>query len=88
MHIIKKWRVTHHIKICEMADIVGISQPSLTNIEREYNRISGDTALIVSQLTGIDVFTLRPDLKVDDARIGKLFRLTSDRKNGVGKSVK
>ncbi|WP_330925014.1 helix-turn-helix transcriptional regulator [Candidatus Sororendozoicomonas aggregata] len=81
MHIIREWRKVHRINIAELAAFLGVSQPSMSCIELEQHRISGDLAIKVSQYTGIDLFTLRPDLKVNDAEIGKLFRLASERKN-------
>ncbi len=68
MHIIRQWREKFNVKLTELARFACIAQPSLSHIEIGTNGISGDTALVISQLTGIPVYELRPDLKVSNER--------------------
>ncbi len=80
MNIIREWRKQHGLTLSEMAEFIGIKSPSLSTIECNKVVISGDVAIKVSQLTGISLYELRPDLKFSDSKIGEFFRLTSERK--------
>ena len=81
MNIIREWRKQHGLTLAEMAEFIGVKPPSLSVIECNKGVISGDVAIKVSQLTGISLYELRPDLKFSDTKIGEFFRLASERKN-------
>ena len=72
MHILRKWRKRIGLTLDEASQLFRMKPPSLSNIEREINLIGGDRAILASQITGIDLFKIRPDLKITDKE-KKLF---------------
>ena len=66
MHILEQWREDHKISILLLSNWLGVTSSAITQIEKKSTRISGDLAIKVSQLTGLNPFDLRPDLKISE----------------------
>ncbi|WP_263082116.1 helix-turn-helix domain-containing protein [Endozoicomonas sp. Mp262] len=80
MHILKQWREANGLGSQDLAYFLKITSASLSQIETGVTRISGDTAIKASQLTGIPVFDMRPDLKMTDEYINEFHAYQATRK--------
>ena len=62
MKELRQWRLERHLTLKEAATLIGVSAAQWSRYESGRRRISPTRVAVVSNLTGISVRKLRPDM--------------------------